>query len=381
MPIPELKHHIVFVSSQALPTLLGLFCFKPEPTHIHAVITPAMQEAAMLLKNMLKSRCQKCNFISYELADNIRQESIYQVLDDIKAACPESSLGLNLTGGTKLMALAAWEWAYAHNIPAFYIDTAQDLIIHTGDKWQYEPLPDVLTVKDLLLANGFEIKAKQTGSVPEKRRQILVKLLKLACTKEGEKALGRLNHLAKTCLPDLYIRDDSPPNDLWIQLISICEEAGMAKLEDGILSFPNEDCRRWCNGAWIEEYIQMTLYRLKHDQKIKDWAINVQVDSQNEVPNELDALFCIRNRLFIVESKTSTMMGSINQSDKVPSYLYKADSLHDRLGGIYAKAMLCSVRRLKNKDLNRAQNMGVKVIFGKDILNLYDIIVDWIKTA
>ena len=155
MPIPALKHHIVLVSDQTLPTVLGASLPGREPSHIHAVVTPTMREAARRLQKALDARGRQSTFT--KLADNTSQEAIYRVLDSIREACGGESLGVNLTGGTKLMALAASEWAYACDLPAFYIDTAGEQAIQIGRQWRYAPLPDVLTVRDLLTANGFAV--------------------------------------------------------------------------------------------------------------------------------------------------------------------------------------------------------------------------------
>lgn len=145
--------------------------------------------------------------------------------------------------------------------------------------------------------------------------------------------------------------------------------------------FPTKRHDAGCNGVWFEEYVRMLLFRLKTERIIKDFASSVKVRLAG-VLNELDALFTVRNRLFTIECKTSLMAGnSAVQTDRVSSNLYKVDSLHDRLGGIFARAMICSVRPLDRKDRERARTMGVRVICGKDILLLEDKLISWSKEA
>lgn len=196
MPIPALKHHIVLVSGQALPTLLGASLPGKEPSGIHAVVTPAMRETARRLRKTLKARGRQCAFMEYPLGDNSGQDAIYAVLDGIRAACGGESLGVNLTGGTKLMALAASEWAYACEAPAFYIDTAGEQVIQIGRTWRYSHLPDVLTVRGLLVANGFDVENADADPVLKQRQDVLKRLLSFACSRKGAEALGYLNKLA-----------------------------------------------------------------------------------------------------------------------------------------------------------------------------------------
>ena len=218
--------------------------------------------------------------------------------------------------------------------------------------------------------------------VPARRRECLQRLLRLACTPAGEKALGRLNRLAENAAgPALCARDDGPADAAWLELLSICRDAGTAQDGNGHVAFPDEAARRWCNGTWFEEYVRMTLFHLRGAQRINDFASPVSVRREG-VLNELDALFTVRNRLFTIECKTSAMSGgNIAHLDRVASTLYKMDSLHDRLGGIFARALLCSVRPLAAKDIERARTMGVRVLCGKDLLSLEEKLVTWSNEA
>lgn len=381
MPIPPLRNHIVLVSGQAVPTLLGASMPGCEPVCIHAVVTPTMKGAARLLRQALDGRGRQCTFKEYALADSSDQNSIYDVLETIRAACGGETLGVNLTGGTKLMALATAEWAHVCAIPAFYIDTEGEQVISVGSNWGYAPLPDVLTVPGLLTANGFEVEEANPDPVPARRRDILTSLLRLGCTSAGEGALTRLNRLALAAKGSLYARDDGPEEAPWCDLLDLCQQAGTVEADSGYVAFPDEAGRKWCNGVWFEEYVRMTLFRLKLAQRIRDFASSVSV-RRDGVRNELDALFTVRNRLFAIECKTSFMEGrSSEQQNRAASALYKLDSLHDRLGGIMTRAMLCSVHPLRPEDRERAQTMKLRVVCGRALLNLEQELVTWSNKA
>lgn len=382
MPIPGLRNQIVLISGQALPSLLGASLPGREPVHIHAVVTSAMKEAARLLRKVLAVRGRQYTLTEYPLVSTSDQNAIYEVLEKIRVVCGNESLGINLTGGTKLMALAAAEWTQVCEIPAFYIDTEGEQVISVGHNWCYTPLPDVLSVRDLLAANGFDMEDANSDPVPTQRRESLSRLLKLACTPAGGKALGRLNRLAENAAQaTLCARDDGAADATWKELLAICKDAGTILDGNGYVAFPNEAARRWCNGTWFEEYVRMTLFHLKGAKRIKDFASSVSV-RREDVRNELNALFTARNRLFTIECKTSVMLGrSTPHTERVASTLYKVDSLHDRLGGIFTRAMLCSVRPLAAEDIERARTMGVRVICGKDLLSLEEKLVTWSNEA
>lgn len=382
MPFPSCRHHAVFVSAQLVPTLLAAALPGQEPACVHAIVTPKMRGYAATLKDALTAQGRQ--YREYPLTDS-SQQGIYDVLDAIREACDGQSLGLNLTGGTKLMTLAAAEWAYACDVPAFYMDTGEDVIVLPGRTWEYLPMPSVLDVSGLLAAGGYTVRDCSRDAVPGERRDILHAMLRLLCTApRAAQALQSLNAAAAQAgkRRDMLVEDTATPSPAWQELLDLCRQADMLQHDKGYICFPSEDARRWCNGLWFEEFVRMTLYKMQADKRISDWAASVNV-SRNGVKNELDALFCVRNRLFVIECKTAAMTIEPQAGDhnKVASILYKADSLHDRLGGIYARSALCSVLPLERKERERAQALGIHVVCGGDLLKLDENLVRWASLA
>lgn len=383
MTFPALKNHVVFVSGQSLPTVLAVSIPEAQPACVHAIVTPEMRHHSSVLRAVLEGRGRQ--YKEYFLWDT-RQQSVFDLLDKIWGDCGGQSLGLNLTGGTKLMALAAAEWAYACETPVFYIDTATDqIVLPTARQWEYVELPDVLDVESLLAANGYEVEHLTRDAVPADRREILEGMVEMLCggTQEAAVALRSLNACAQEALrnADRVVKEAARLSPEWEKLIGFCRQAGMLQRGNGWLSFPSEEARAWCNGIWFEEFVRKVLYKLKCDGRIKSWASSVQV-RKNSIPNELDALFCVRNRLFTLECKTSFMDDARPDGrNRIVNMLYKADSLHDRLGGVFARPMLCSIFPLQPHARKRADDLHIRVVSGKDMHDLGDILTRWITGA
>lgn len=376
------KHHITFVSGQIVPSVLAASLPELEPSYIHAVITPEMKANSRILRDVLTKRGQ--SYLEHELHDT-QQQAIFDLLDAVHATCAGQSLALNLTGGTKLMALAAAEWAYACDVPTFYVDTASDQLVLPGRHWEYQPLPDVLDVTALLSAGGYAVRSLDQAAVPAERRALLVALLKLVCTRgsEGQRALQSLNACAQQAKGSpLMAEDKATPTTAWAALLDLCKQAGMLQHDNGFLYFPSEAARSWCNGLWFEEYVRMTLYKMQADKQIRSWASSVHVRKE-QVPNELDALFSVRNRLFTIECKTAVIQEKNTGHDNgsVSSMLYKADSLHDRLGGVFTQAMLCSVLPPGKHELARAKDLNIRIVYGKELLQLDKTLLSWASCA
>ncbi|WP_427812145.1 Card1-like endonuclease domain-containing protein [Desulfovibrio sp. SGI.133] len=379
MPFPCYRHQISFVSGQLFPTVLAAGLPGAEPACVHGIVTPGMKAYGRILREALESRGRR--YQEHELRDS-GQQGIFDLLDAVRESCAGESLGLNLTGGTKLMALAAAEWAWACEVPTFYVDTGADTIVLPGRQWEYLPLPDVLDVRGLLAAGGYKVKSLEQTAVPGERRNQLRELLELLCTApDAAPALQSLNACARMAAhqADRMAEDRATPTGTWSRLLDICQRAGMLHYANGWLCFPSEEARTWCNGLWFEEYVRMILYKMQCEGRIRDWGASVQVEKAG-VPNELDALFCVRNRLFIVECKTAGMhtdRKTDEDRNKVSSMLYKADSLQDRLGGVFAQSMICSVLPLESREQKRARDIGIRVASGRELLQLDEVFTRW----
>ena len=143
----------------------------------------------------------------------------------------------------------------------------------------------------------------------------------------------------------------------------------MLDYDNGYIHFPSETARQWCNGLWFEEYVRMILYKMHSDKRIPSWAASVEVE-MNGVPNELDALFSVRNRLFVIECKTA----ALSERDKANSVLYK-------LGGLFATSAICSVLPLNDRELKRAKELRIRVLSGKKLLRLEETLAAWASQA
>ncbi len=61
---------------------------------------------------------------------------------------------------------------------------------------------------------------------------------------------------------------------------------------------------------------------------------------------------------------------NVTDDGKSTSYIYKLDSLKEKLGGNLTTGILCSVAPIPNFDRERAKRDKVELICGKDLLQL-----------
>lgn len=361
-------HHICLISDQNVAELLGALLCAPSDVHIHAVTTPVMAaRAASFEKTCWKNRIA-CSIHPLPVA---RMTEIDRLLDDVLAAHSGGSWAVNITGGTKLMTLGAYAWAVKNRIPAFYIDTANRTYeFYSDGRWQSLPLASVLKYEALLNLYGYEVWESDSSPVPAGHGLAARKMLDLAASEEGLEALHILNERSVTAGPRFGLKVSYASRPYMDRLLAICKAAGQLDYDGSMLVFRDEAARRWCNGIWLEQYVQAILADLEAENRISSWAVNVKIAGPG-YGNELDAVFTAHNRLYVIECKTARLAGK----PAAASILYKADSLKDRVGGIFTRSMLCALDDLTPVEAQRASNMGIKTVTGARIMNLREILI------
>lgn len=371
MDLPEYQNHICFISRENVAELLGVLHPGIAASHLHAVVTNEMREKSGYMEQVCRQHGIK--YTSYILPE-MNIHAIPQLLDGIYSQGPAESWAVNITGGTKIMALAAYSWAMGKGIPAFYVDTAaQNILFYENSEWQGIRLLPVLNWQQLLNVYGYTISDSKKGPIQASVRQAISRLLSLADKKRAYEAFRLLNAVATKAVLDEPIPVYSP-SPIVAELLHICHQAG--KLEYGAkrIVFRDEPGRSWCKGIWLEEYVQSILAGLEGEGEIQSWATTVKV-SHGNISNELDAVFGVANKLHIIECKTSRQDNSKQAAD----VLYKADSLKSHLGGVFAKSMICSLEDLSTTAWERAQSQRIKVVTGANLKNLRKIIMEWIQ--
>lgn len=368
------RNQICFVSGQNVPELLGALLPGPGATLVHALVTPEMETQARWLQKTCAKNGVKCE--QHDLPES-GTAAIENLLESIWYNEPDAPWAVNVTGGTKMMGFAAYDWAKNAKVPVFYVDTSTRTIFlqeHTGKQWQRQPLPSLLQFEQLLDLYGYDVESKTAAPVEPAARAATARMLDLASKHGGMSAIGALNRFAKTAeydcsCPVKYIADENLD-----ALLEICKNAGKLAYADSLIHFKDEEARKWCNGIWLEEYVQGVLAGLKAEGRITSWASSVNARS-NGVPNELDAVFTANNRLHVLECKTQRLQDKDSQA---VSILYKADSIKDRVGGIYTKYLLCSLDELTKDQMRRAKNLQIATLLGPNLKNLRKFLIEWI---
>ncbi len=377
----KFKTHVCMVSGQPAPNLLPLLDDELKPEKVILLATPQMKDKAGYLQAVIQPLGIKVEIQSLDAADNF--DAIQEKLLTLLSAEQNSNIALNVTGGTKWMAIAAQEVFRANNLPVFYVNIAQDTVLFLGEKQEPHKLQQRINLDNFLKANGYIIKEP---SIPQglmaKQREICEQMV--GKVNEWQAALGQLNLLAsyaeqKKSL-SISFSDCNLQQDKHLQaLLAELSIANVLSISDNTaIKFSDEKSRFFSNGGWLEYYVNSLLNQLKSEHIIQDSArLNLKIRSAMGSENELDIAFMANNHLHIIECKTKRFTGA-KAGLAGTDALYKLDSISD-LGGFGTKSMLVSYRQLQDADRQRAKDLRIKVIEGDAIQQLKTHLKTWLE--
>ncbi len=370
--------HVCLVSSQPIPNLLPILLEKP--TKALFLVSPEMKVQAERLKKIVRPRGIAVEI--REIFSAYDYESALQIFEQIVKE--NSGAVLNVTGGTKIIALAAFQAFYFNNRRIIYLDTSNNQLLQLAPETTSIPLHENLVkVHDYLIAYGMN-PISATVSAEEKRRSGLHELTELLINEVP--LLSRLNSSIDRCGGSKSSSINLVLNGLGDRaeiLAGMLVQSEVAEwTSSSKLHIPSADKIFFCNGGWLEEYV----YWMVKELSIKglDLAMNVRVEwdvkGKQQTENEFDVLFTHNNRLHLISCKTSNPERQTATGSRATEALNELDTLADRAGGLFGRAMLVSAHKLSAFDQERAKKMKICLVDGVEVLRLKTHLQTWLHS-
>jgi hypothetical protein len=354
-----MKIHFVVASEQVMQNIVPIMMDPPDEVHI--AVSEQMKSSLSLenLKRFIKKKvlCKyliKPDFPSsiVEVSDWVRQYLRSPELQD-------AELTVNLTGGTKQMALGIYRALsqLAPNTHAIYVDTLSrhvesvplDNIILSKME---EDIPERLLSTQLqFYAYGHYVSPSNTSYDDSiSNRKVLTKNLLEESYRSGYNLIKAINSFAggrgsRRISPSNYtswsltFSKDDIDKGRWSDLLDKIVTAGLVdcEAEDGALRkyVPKSyEAYLYLTGGWLEEYCYTAFSLLPEFEVMHN--IEIRSIKDNTVTNELDVVIGYHNRMAIIECKASATEGIINDA------MYKLNGLSRVLGGtLAAKVLVC----------------------------------------
>ena len=377
--------HVGIIDQDPIRLVTPLLDNRTISNHIVFIVVKSQIAMYQRLENVLAKRKITSEFFEIpNVANTSRIKRAVGILAD-DLSCRGEEVKLNASCGLRHQLLSVYEIFRTFHWPIFVVEPNTDRLCWLyPDGKEDTQLEDRITIDDYLTVFG----ARGEFNQQELPAQLDQKLYEL-----GEKwasnalelgpGLATLNYLATTCRKEQKLNVELSEKQQGYRelnmLLSDLVDAEIASYAKGVLTFANEDARRFSNGEWLETLVHRTVRDIQKDiPTIQDHSLNVQVYRQlgdREVRNELDVASVANNKLHIIECKTKGMR------DDGDDTLYKLESLRDLLGGLQARAMLVSFRPLRYNDITRAEDLGLALIGPEELKDLKTHLTAWYKEA
>ena len=383
--------HVCLISGQAAPNLLPILDTQFKPHKAIFIVSKAMKEKAKYLEDVFNKKGVKV-IDSLSLEDEYDFEKMEHQLIDLVSKYENENIALNVTGGTKLMAISAQQVFSMKNKPIFYLDTDENRIIFISKKENNEIIPtQTLKAKNELdiyfSSYGFKLIKKYT-EINEDLEHISEGFIKHYDNCKND--LPLLNKYASLSEKDgfkvIIEKAERNINSFADLLFDLSDNNVIQYNQDNhSVNFKNKKHKEFLNGVWLEEYAYKTI---KEINAIDDIAFSVDVgnhkyqlnkseyDIQNKGnKNEFDIAFIAKNKLHIIECKTQKL--ERGNGIKAEDILYKLETLKD-YGGLMTKKCLVTYFEVPKSVQNRAKELRIEIIQGKDLQRLKTKIQEWI---
>lgn len=377
--------HVGIIDQDPIRLLTPLLDNRTISTHIVFIGDDDQRHIYDRLNAVLEKRSITSEFFEIPTAVDTSaiKASIQTLAQNLKARGGE--VKLNASCGLRHRLLSVYEVFRSYHWPIFVVEPNSDKLCWLyPDGKEEAQVQDRITIDDYLTVFG----ARGEFNSHELPPQLDQKLYELGERWAGNAlelgpGLATLNYLATTCRKeqklDVPLSEKQQGYRELNMLLTDLVDAKIATYENGILTFANEDARRFSNGEWLETLVHSTVKQIQDEMPtIQDRSLNVQVYrhlGEREVRNELDVASVVNNKLHIIECKTKGMR------DDGDDTLYKLESLRDLLGGLQARAMLVSFRPLRHNDITRAEDLGLALIGPDELKNLKHYLTAWFKEA
>lgn len=377
--------HVGIIDQDPIRLVTPLLDNRTISNHIVFIGVKAQEEMYTRLHKVLAKRQITSEFFEIPNVANTSKikQAISVLADDLNQR--STDVKLNASCGLRHRLLSVYEIFRSFHWPIFVVEPSSDRLCWLYPDGQDDAqVQDRITIDDYLTIFGARGEFNES-QLPPQLDQKLYELGERWASNALElgPGLATLNYLATTCRKeqklDVELSEKQQGYRELNMLLSDLVEADIATYENGILTFANEDARRFSNGEWLETLVHSTVRQIQKDMPtIQDRSLNVQVYRQlgeREVRNELDVASVVNNKLHIIECKTKGMR------DDGDDTLYKLESLRDLLGGLQARAMLVSFRPLRHNDITRAEDLGLALIGPDELKDLKTHLTNWFQEA
>ncbi len=299
--------HLCLVSDQPVPSLTPLLDPALAVRDVVLVHAPERADHALWLAAALKRH--KIAATCAALADGYDLSGLRREYSALAGRHPDGFIA-NITGGTKMMTIAAWEVFNRPQDRLYYVDIRRDSLRWLRPAAPEQPVADRVQLETYIVAHGQRI------------------------------------------APDQPLKRDPPSESRLAEWRRLARNLAVA-------SHPHVSA----GGHWLEELVFAEIEDLRvGDAKLQDVARQFKLDDgaqrRKPVENEYDVAALRDNSLYLIECKT----GQAGAGKAATGALYRLATLFDGLGGLRGGGILVTSEPLSARIKARASLLKIAVV-------------------
>lgn len=337
-----MTHQITLLGGQILPVYTGIIERQPDVVHI------LYTKETVRLKNRLIKNISGCKINSYQVEPynyNSIEDTVTKIICDNEKALFE----LNLTSGTKLMALASQEVFKTLECFSFYIDQNENLIdIANGKSVKLEK--NISTKNFLSLSNHDTFSSTSLKSFSEGEKKLANSILDLRKSKSGIAELFKLFRVLNVDSESKNFSYKNKKYNIKWDGNNLNVSAPKFLLESkGKKSF-----KILTTGLWWEIIISSAISTWKSAREIHMSLVIKSNTNNRSDKNEIDILINTGHKILFIECKSGKV---------IPSDINKMRAIGKLYGGISSKSILVSFYKPPADLIERCQDFGVELFY------------------
>lgn len=352
---------ISLVSDQTVPNVQLINEFKNEYTDYQFITTKAMEAKGCRI--WIETAANICCKGEPIVVNEFSYDDIQQRLSSFDFTGYEKLI-VNLTGGTKVMTLAAHEFFKEEGADIYYVTGIDKKYIKVfpGKKKIEFKINYSLSVEEYLIAYGFNVKK---SDIPPFNKDVTEQIFSMYIDKSIYNYWETINQLR--AYRSKGVKSDAMNENIF----ALIEKVGLIPQKNAVL---NADEVKFLTGEWFEQYIYnkvqqdfglddtKILMGVKLNKDVKDYEsitvkklLQIEAVQQAKPDNEIDVIFMFNGSIYIIECKSSIIdmkemevekngqtIKKIKEDNILGETIYKSDSIKTKFG-LFAKSYICTL--------------------------------------
>lgn len=344
-----MRHQVTLVGGQLLPIYLGIKEFAPD--RVHFILSNESRDKLSFLEpylNELQIFEYKCNAYDFNSIKSICERIVDRIGE-------EDEIHFNLTGGTKLMALAAHAVMHERNKIGFYInqdDTLLELPLNKKLNVQYD-----LSIDEFVGISGHKQFSSKVLQYYCAKDYLAVSKIEQFANIDNIKYTFITGHFRKKFTSSYQQIPVTGKETLTNGIQVVWSKNRIQGIQNAITLFDfesNNIVDLFFNAGWWELLVAIEIEKWKLAKEVLlKFELKFKTDKRF-MKNEIDILVNLGKKLLFVECKS----GKITQED-----INKIRVIRETYGGLISKSLLVARFLPKNTIIEKCKELDIELFY------------------